>query len=203
MISARDVVAGDFLAISYREMWNSDPACLPALPARPRYGSEKAIELPTQMTHELALFLGAYLSEGHTNRSTWSVVITNSVLDVLEEVRAAAEAVFGLRGRICQPQTRCSYLVISSKRLVEFMDLLGCGCRASEKRVPAVMMQSSREHVLTFMRGVAFGRLFNVRVRREVGHLPRQCGGNQRYPGPDDHAGCRQCPDPKVEPEDG
>jgi hypothetical protein len=155
IVSAREVVVGDFLAISYREMWSSDSASLPGLPPRPRYGSEKTIKLPTQMTNELALFLGAYLSEGHTSRSTWSVVITNSVLDVLERVRAAAEVVFGLRGRICQPQTRCSYLVISSKRLVEFMDLLGCGCRASEKRVPAVMTQSSREHVLTFMRGVA------------------------------------------------
>jgi hypothetical protein len=155
MASAREVVAGDFLAISYREMWNSEPSPLPALPARPRYGSEKGIDLPTLMSHELALFLGAYLSEGYTQRSTWSVVITNSVLDVLEQVRASAEAVFGLRGRICEPPTRCSYLVISSKRLVEFMDLLGCGCRASEKRVPAVMMKSSREHILTFMRGVA------------------------------------------------
>lgn len=135
---ARDVVAGDFVAISYGKTWVSGPAPLPVPPARQRYGSEKSIELPTEMTHELALFLGAYLSEGHTSRSNWSVVITNSVLGVLEQVRDTAASVFGLRGRINQPQTRCSSLVISSKRLVEFMELLGCGCRAAEKRVPAV-----------------------------------------------------------------
>jgi hypothetical protein len=146
---------GDFVAIGYGTKWASGPAPLPVLPPRQRYGSEKSIELPTEMTHELALFLGAYLSEGHTSRSNWSVVITNSVLGVLKQVRDAAEAVFALRGRLNEPKTRCPHLVLSSKRLVEFMDLLGCGCRAAEKRVPAVIMESSREHVLTFMRGVA------------------------------------------------
>ena len=98
---------------------------------------------------------GAYLSEGHTARSTWSVVITNSVLEVLEQTRSAAKVVFGIEGRISQPKTRCSHLVLSSKRLVEFMDLLGCGSRARDKQVPSVITNASREHMLTFLQGVA------------------------------------------------
>ncbi len=99
-------------------------------------GSEKSIRYPAKLTTELAFLLGAYLSEGHTTRSNWSVIVTNSVMSVLERVEQAWLDVFGLKARITRQPGRCTGVIVSSKRLVEYMDVLGCGSRASNKRVP-------------------------------------------------------------------
>lgn len=101
------------------------------------------------------MFLGAYFSEGHTNLSNWTVVITNSVDRVLEQVQRACFATFGLPGRIVHRADKCPGFVVASKRLVEFLTLLGCGGRASEKRVPEVIAGSTREHVIRFLQGAA------------------------------------------------
>ena len=58
-IAATEVVEGDYVAIDYGGAWNSELSVLPSLLPRPLYGSEKRIQVPTRMTDELALFLGA------------------------------------------------------------------------------------------------------------------------------------------------
>jgi hypothetical protein len=154
-ISPSEVAPGDYIGISYGGQWASSPAGLPPLVHRPRTGSEKRIRVPTQMSTDLALFLGAYLSEGHTTRSNWSVIFTNSVPEVLLEVQRCAKEVFGLDGRLTAQPGRCTGLVVSSKRLVEFMKHLGCGTRASNKTVPAAILDGTREHAIRFMQGAA------------------------------------------------
>jgi len=153
--TAASVEPGDFVGIRYGAEWPAAAPELPALPTRALYGSEKAITVPRLLNENLAFFLGAYLSEGHRNRSNWSVVITNSVDDVLERVQAACAAVFGLPGRIVRQPGKCPGFVVSSKRLVEFLDQLGCGSRASDKRVPRVVFSSQRTALLSFLQGVA------------------------------------------------
>lgn len=154
-VTADSVRPGDFLGIRYGADWSAVAPMLPALPNRALYGSEKAITVPKRLNADLAFFLGAYLSEGHRNRSNWSVVITNSVNDVLERVQAACTSAFGLQGRIVRPADKCPGFVVSSKRLVEFLDLLDCGSRASDKRVPGVLFASPMRAVLSFLQGVA------------------------------------------------
>ncbi|MBA8804780.1 hypothetical protein FB382_003071 [Nocardioides ginsengisegetis] len=107
------------------------------------------------MTNDLALFLGAYLSEGHTTRSNWSVIFTNSVPSVLRDIQRAASNVFGLESRLTHQADRCPGLVVSSKRLVEFMEMLECGSRASNKKVPAIILDGRRQHAIRFMQGAA------------------------------------------------
>lgn len=107
------------------------------------------------MNADLAFLLGAYLAEGHTTRSNWSVILTNSVEDVLLKAQQAWWDVFGLRARITRQPDRCMGLVVSSKRLVEFMDLLGCGSRASNKTVPKSVMDGQRADALAFLQGAA------------------------------------------------
>lgn len=128
---------------------------MPALIDRPLFGSEKHILVPRQMTTELAFLLGAYLSEGHTTRSNWSVILTNSVEDVLLRAQRAWKSEFGISARITRQPGRCTGLVASSKRLVEYMESLGCGGRASNKQVPQVILDGSREHALAFLQGAA------------------------------------------------
>lgn len=152
---AASVRPGDYVGIAYGWEWPTEPAALPTATARKSYGSEKSIKVPTAMTTELAFLLGAYMSEGHTSVSNWSVFITNSVPEVLQRAAAAWASEFGLRSRIDKSGDRCPTLVTSSKRLVEFMAQLGCGTRSSEKRVPPVITQSTQDHVLAFLQGVA------------------------------------------------
>lgn len=154
-VCAEAVAPGDYVAIQYGFDWPTAAPPLPQLPQRAPYGTEKVITVPTHLTDELALFLGAYLSEGHCNRSNWTVVITNSVDDVLVKVQNACVSVFGLPGRIVRQTGKCPGFVVSSKRVVEFLDGLGCGSRASDKQVPPLVYSATRSVALCFMQGVA------------------------------------------------
>ena len=46
-------------------------------------------------------------------------------------------------------------MTIASNTVVEFFEALGCGARASEKRIPDVVLRSPREMVLAFLQGLA------------------------------------------------
>ncbi|MEP7740064.1 LAGLIDADG family homing endonuclease [Nocardioides sp. 31GB23] len=107
------------------------------------------------MTDDLAFLLGAYLSEGHTTRSNWSVILTNSVEEVLVRAQKAWLSTFGLHARLTQQHDRCPGLVVSSRRLVLFLDSLGCGSRARNKAVPELILQGTRRHALLFLQGAA------------------------------------------------
>jgi hypothetical protein len=46
-------------------------------------------------------------------------------------------------------------VVVSSKTVVEFMTVLGCGTRSSDKRIPDAVLSSPREMVMAFLQGLA------------------------------------------------
>jgi intein/homing endonuclease len=151
-----EIAEGDSVAIQYgAELWASTPASLRGIAVAPPHGSQKPVTLPEEMTEDLAFLLGAYAAEGHTSRSNWTVTITNSVPGVLERVRTAWQSVFGLRARITADPGKCPAAVVSSKAVVEFMSALGCGLRASQKRIPDAVLRSPREMVLAFLQGLA------------------------------------------------
>lgn len=147
---------GEFVAVSYGEWtWPPEGAALPKLAfGKPRC-SEKRILVPTRMTEDFALLLGAYASEGHTSVTNWSIIVTNSVPSVLTRVARAWQTELGLFAVIVTPATRCSLVRVASKRAVQLFDALGCGCRASTKRIPAVILNGTRQHALSFLQGLA------------------------------------------------
>ncbi len=150
-----DIQPGEYVATQYGDdMWSSKAARFDDFVASPAYGSQKTVALPEQMTSELAFFLGAYASEGHTSRTNYTITITNSVETVLLRVQDAARSAFGIEGKIHQPADRCSNIVFTSKTLVEFLEYLGSGARASAKRIPDAILRSPREHVLAFLTGL-------------------------------------------------
>ena len=57
--------------------------------------------------------------------------------------------------RIERRDGKCPQVVVSSKTIVEFFDYLGCGVRASQKRIPDAVLRSPREAVLSFLQGLA------------------------------------------------
>lgn len=152
---AANLRVGDYVGIEYGGIWASESPPLPRLDDRPLHGSEKHVNVPDTLSTELAFLLGAYLAEGHTTHSNWSVIVTNSVESVLQRVQAAWRDIFGLEARITRQRDRCPGVVVSSKRLVEWMTMLGCGHRASNKAVPEVIRRASRPDVLAFVQGAA------------------------------------------------
>jgi hypothetical protein len=151
-----DIEPGDTVATQYgTELWSTVPASLRDITVSQSHGNQKPVPLPAEMTEELAFLLGAYAAEGHTTRSTWTVVITNSVPEVLERVRRAWSDLFGLSARIVEQPGKCPGVVVSSKTIVEFLEALGCGARASQKRIPDAVLRSPRSMVLAFLQGLA------------------------------------------------
>ncbi|MGH3666458.1 MAG: LAGLIDADG family homing endonuclease, partial [Egibacteraceae bacterium] len=119
---------GEYVATQFgADLWSAVPAPLRHFQPSPRYGSQKAVRLPQEMTEELAFLLGAYAAEGHTTRGNWTVTITNSVEAVLQRVVAAWETVFGIDARIVRSPGKCPGVIAASKTVVEFLDYLGAG----------------------------------------------------------------------------
>ncbi|HEX2024090.1 MAG TPA: LAGLIDADG family homing endonuclease, partial [Acidimicrobiales bacterium] len=158
-----ELEVGDHVAVRYgADLWSVLPARFDDFRSSPSYGSQKRVDVPAEMTEELAFLLGAYAAEGHTTRSTWTVTITNAVEGVLERVVAAWRSEFGLEARIVRPANRCPAVVVASKTVVEFLEHLGCGARASAKRIPDAVLQSPREMVLAFLQGLALDAYVSV-----------------------------------------
>ncbi|MBV9207397.1 MAG: hypothetical protein JO037_18795, partial [Actinobacteria bacterium] len=151
-----EIKKGDAVALQYgAELWATMPASLRDIKVSAPYGNQKQVRLPEEMSTELAFLLGAYAAEGHTSRTNWTIHITNSVPEVLERVRSAWQEVFGVSAKIGVQPGRCPEVAISSKAIVEFFEALGCGSRASKKRIPDVVLRSPREMVLAFLQGLA------------------------------------------------
>ncbi|HXP32866.1 MAG TPA: polymorphic toxin-type HINT domain-containing protein [Acidimicrobiales bacterium] len=151
-----EIEPGDYVASKYGdELWSELPARFDDFTPTPPRGSQKAVDVPEEMTEPLAFLLGAYASEGHTSRSTWTIVITNSEDAVLEAIAEAARQCFDVDAKIRRPADRCPSVEFSSKTIVEFFEYLGCGGRASAKRIPDAVLRSPRELVLSFLQGLA------------------------------------------------
>jgi hypothetical protein len=155
-VNVRDLVVGDWVALSYdaEDEFPQENVDLGTFSLSRSYGRQKRIRVPEVLDEELALLLGMYASEGNTTRSTWSIVITNSVPEVLQRAVELWRSCFGVETRVTQYGSRCASTVAASKAVVEVMTELRCGSRASEKRIPLGIMESPRPVVLAFLQGL-------------------------------------------------
>ncbi|CAN5575119.1 hypothetical protein BH24ACT14_BH24ACT14_07260 [soil metagenome] len=150
-----EIRPGEYVAVQYgADLWSNLPARLDDFVPSPPYGSQKTVRLPQEMTEELAFLLGAYAAEGHVSRSNWTVVITNDDPEALRRVKNAWASEFGLRADFVRSEGRCPAIVLASKTVVEFLDYLGCGRRASTKRIPDAVLRSPKAMVLAYLRGL-------------------------------------------------
>ncbi len=151
-----ELAVGDWIAQQYgADMWSSLPARFDDFAASASYGSQKAVTVPQELTEELAFLLGAYAAEGHATRSNWTVSITNSVPAVRDRLVAAWRDLFGVDAKVAVSGDRCPQVVVASKTIVEFLEYLGCGSRASDKRIPDAVLRSPKPMVLAFLQGLA------------------------------------------------
>ena len=151
-----ELASGDQVATQYGDdLWSSTPARFANFTPSEAYGSQKKIQIPTEMSNELAFFLGAYAAEGHISRSIHTVRIANTDEGVIDQLVASARHLFGIEARVARYDGKCPSVELSSKTLVEFLDHLGCGDRSQRKRVPDAVLRSPRPMVLTFLEGLS------------------------------------------------
>jgi len=159
-----EIRPGEYVAVQYgAEMWAVLPPRFGGFTPTERYGCQKAVRIPEEMTPELAFLLGAFAAEGHVTRSNWTVTITNADEGVLERVAEAWRSEFGVEPRVLRQPGKCPGVAVSSKTIVEFLEWLGCGTRASTKRIPDAVLRSPRAMVLAFLQGLALDA-YAVRV---------------------------------------
>jgi ribonucleoside-diphosphate reductase alpha chain len=147
---------GDHVAMQYGEdLWAQEPAMFTGFRPSLSHGSQKRVVVPLTMTNELAFFLGAYAAEGHVSRTNWTIRIANADEDVIARLQTLGEGLFGVSPRVSRDPGKCPSVELSSKTLVEFFDYLGCGDRASNKRIPDAVLQSPRSAVIAFLNGLS------------------------------------------------
>lgn len=154
-VKVRDLLPGDWVGLTYGDGLSALPQALLPVSLPAAHGSQKRVTLPFVMDADLALLLGMYASEGHTSPSNYTIVITNGEDVVLERCVQLWQSCFGLKARVTHQRARCPGVEVSSKTVVEFMSVLGCGSRASDKRIPEAVMRSSESVVLSFLQGLA------------------------------------------------
>src|SRR5680860_193249 len=163
-----EIEPGEYVATQYgTDMWSAVPAVFTDFQPPAKYGSQKSVHIPAEMTDDLVLLLGAYVAEGHVTRSNWTITITNSVPAVLDRICTAWQSLFGVKASITHQEGKCDGVVVASKRIVEFLDYLGCGSRASEKRIPDAVLRSPRSMVLAFLQGL------HLDAYASVTHMPK------------------------------
>jgi len=158
-----EIEVTDQVAVQYGdELWSALPARFDDFRQGAPHGSQKQVTVPDEMSDNLALLLGMFASEGHITRSTWTVTITNSVDSVLEQVASLWHSVFGLEAHIVRQEGKCPGVLVSSRTVVEFLDHVGCGGRASAERIPDAVLRSPRSMVLAFLQGLALDAYVTV-----------------------------------------
>jgi intein/homing endonuclease len=151
-----ELESGDQVATQYGDdVWSKSPARFDDFEPSPPHGSQKTIRIPETMSEDLAFFLGAYAAEGHTARSNHTVRIANTDEGVITRLVAVSRSVFEIEARVARFDGRCPSVELSSKTLVEFLDHLGCGDRAANKRIPDAVLRSPRHMVLAFLEGLS------------------------------------------------
>ena len=150
-----EIGEGEYVANQYSsDMWSAIPARFDDFTPSRRYGSQKSVRIPKEMTDELAFLLGAYVAEGNITRANWTIHITNADEGVLERISAAWQSLFEVAAPIRRPEDRCWSVEVSSKEIVEFLDYLGCGDTSYDKRIPDAVLRSPRSTVLEFLSGL-------------------------------------------------
>jgi V/A-type H+/Na+-transporting ATPase subunit A len=119
-----------------------------------RRGNE--VTIPARVTSELAEFLGFYISEGYI-RGDRTIVFTNNDPVLQERYMELTEKLFGVNGKLEIVPGKATNILISSRVLVEFMDLLDMGRNAATKRMPKALFGSSDGSVAAFLRGYFLG----------------------------------------------
>jgi intein/homing endonuclease len=101
------------------------------------------------------MLLGRYVAEGSSVASNWTVSITNADQQVLELAAQLISEHFAVEPSIQTGYGRCGSTRLASKRFIEWLDFIGAGRTAYEKRIPPTVLEAPRHTAIAFLRGLA------------------------------------------------
>ena len=151
--SLDELQPGEYVAMQYgSNLWSALPARFDAFRPGPREQLETAVQIPTEMTAELAFLLGAHAAGGHTT-ANGRIVITSSQPAALRRVANAWRSVFNINPEHGSDSS-CPQVRVRCKVVQEFVQHLGCGSHASQMRIPDAILRSPHEMVCAFLQGL-------------------------------------------------
>ncbi|NJK82162.1 MAG: hypothetical protein HC876_07815 [Chloroflexaceae bacterium] len=143
--------AGDYVALARGGMvFGTDQPIIIEYQRR----NEQHIQLPTRLTPLFARFLGYFVAEGNAshNRTSSTIVISNTDPDVLNDLRRLSRELFTYSPAELVDKNGVTRLSWHSTRMADLLEHLGVGTGAANKRIPAIVMQGSYDSVTEFLR---------------------------------------------------
>jgi len=114
------------------------------------------VRIPERMTPELAEFIGLFVAEGYI-RGERTLVFTNSDERLLARFAGLAEDLFWTKTKIERQEGKTPNALVMSQVLVDFVKYLGTGENAATKRIPPLVLSSSRDCIKAFLAGYYLG----------------------------------------------
>ena len=169
-----EIEEGEAVALRYgAELWSLLPARFDGFEAGE---VADAWQVPAEMSGELAFLLGAFAATGRVSESTATVTISHPAPPVLDRLAAAWRTLFGLEARVLtaargtggapQDGGRCPQVAVTSETAVAFLAFVAGGPgvggvpgkdRAAYRRIPAAVLASPRDMVLSYLQGLLAG----------------------------------------------
>lgn len=145
-----DIQVGDYLLVDRKEAeWSTDPEIVFTNPSA---SNAKEYTTPSKMTPDLARLLGYIVAEGHCP-DQWHINVSQHDPEPHKDIRRLFKAVFGWEGNHNNAK-RDVNIEVTSRQIRSFLETCGIGSALSkDKVVPPLVMRSSRESVVEFLRG--------------------------------------------------
>lgn len=150
--NAADLKKGDIVAVA-RKTPDFGVVQELALPSKVRDRRARHVVLPTRADHDLLWWSGLYVGDGyvhhsgHRRRVEFAIPATQE--DLRQELIGASGRLFGVRA---SPKDEWR-VVVPGIRIVDFVEALGLGGTALQKRVPSWVYLSPESHRLAFLGG--------------------------------------------------
>jgi hypothetical protein len=150
-----ELCAGDYVQLSVgQNVWSQTVPKLVIRPfTRKNTSFKKDIKIPTEVTLELAEFVGMYTADGslHDANGSFSIRISNSKPHVMRRAKQLMSHLFGA-SRVKQDKNTT---IVTSIALKSWAEDVGLRRTVSNKRAPDWVLASPREYVLAYIRGCA------------------------------------------------
>jgi len=153
-----EVKVGDFVVSQFGSNVWGNKVRLPELSRRVGRGPNKDLTIPSEMTMDLASFLGYLISEGAIcDDGVW---FSNADLRLVEDYERCVKKVFGIEPHRYDPRSGKSTfdVLVSSMDIVAWLsDELGIRRGSANKDVPECIRSAPKEIVMSFVAALSWG----------------------------------------------